>query len=124
MPISTWIGSGRKSIASTISGLIGTTSKRGSLMRIAASHKSTMITSTLTGEQRPQSEFGLRRCRHYSTVPAWHLFAVFIAVIASVLVGAFPLLTSTMLAVAVVVLTGTITPAKAFAGFNASCYWW
>ena len=35
--------------------------------------------------------------------------------------GRFPLLTSTMLAVAAVVLTGTISPAKAFAGFaNAS----
>ena len=55
------------------------------------------------------------------TVPSWHLFAVFIAAIASVLVGAFPLLTSTMLAVAAVVLTGTISPAKAFGGFaNAS----
>jgi DASS family divalent anion:Na+ symporter len=55
------------------------------------------------------------------TAPAWHLFAVFVAAIASVLIGAFPLLTSTMLAVAAVVLTGTITPAKAFSGFaNAS----
>jgi len=55
------------------------------------------------------------------TAPAWHLFAVFIAAIASVLVGAFPLLTSTMLAVAAAVLTGTISPAKAFGGFaNAS----
>ncbi len=55
------------------------------------------------------------------TAPAWHLFAVFIAAIAAVLIGAFPLLTSTMLAVAAVVLTGTISPAKAFAGFaNAS----
>jgi DASS family divalent anion:Na+ symporter len=55
------------------------------------------------------------------TAPAWHLFAVFVAAIAAVLVGAFPLLTSTMLAVAAVVLTGTIPPAKAFGGFaNAS----
>jgi len=55
------------------------------------------------------------------TAPAWHLFAVFVAAIASVLLGAFPLLTSTMLAVATVVLTGTLTPAKAFSGFaNAS----
>jgi DASS family divalent anion:Na+ symporter len=46
---------------------------------------------------------------------------VFVAAIASVLAGAFPLLTSTMLAVATVVLTGTILPAKAFGGFaNAS----
>ena len=55
------------------------------------------------------------------TLSAWHLFAIFVAAIASVLVGAFPLLTSTMLAVAAVVLTGTISPAKAFGGFaNAS----
>ncbi len=55
------------------------------------------------------------------TTEAWHLFALFIAAIASVLVGAFPLLTSTMIAVAAVVLTGTISPAKAFSGFaNAS----
>jgi DASS family divalent anion:Na+ symporter len=51
------------------------------------------------------------------TAEAWHLFAVFVAAIASVLVGAYPLLTSTMLAVAAVVLTGTISPAKAFGGF-------
>lgn len=55
------------------------------------------------------------------TAPAWHLFAIFVAAIASVLVGAYPLLTSTMLAVAAVVLTGTISPAQAFGGFaNAS----
>ncbi len=55
------------------------------------------------------------------TAPAWHLFAVFVASIGSVLIGAYPLLTSTMLAVAAVVITGTLTPAKAFAGFsNAS----
>jgi DASS family divalent anion:Na+ symporter len=55
------------------------------------------------------------------TAPAWHLFAVFVSAIASVLVGAFPLLTSTMLAVGAVILTGTVSPAKAFGGFaNAS----
>lgn len=51
------------------------------------------------------------------TAPAWHLFAVFVAAITAVLDGALPLLTSTMLAAAAVVLTGTISPAKAFAGF-------
>jgi DASS family divalent anion:Na+ symporter len=52
---------------------------------------------------------------------AWQLFAVFVAAIVAVLLGAFPLLTSTMLAVAAVVLTGTLTPAQAFSGFaNAS----
>ena len=55
------------------------------------------------------------------TAPAWHLFAVFVSAIVAVLVGVFPLLTSTMIAVAAVVLTGTITPAQAFGGFaNAS----
>ena len=33
------------------------------------------------------------------TAPAWHLFAVFVAAIASVLLGAFPLLTAAMMAV-------------------------
>ena len=51
------------------------------------------------------------------TAPAWRLFAVFAAAIASVLLGAFPLLTASMLAVGTVVLTGTITPAQAFSGF-------
>ena len=40
------------------------------------------------------------------TAPAWHLFAVFAAAIASVLIGAFPLLTASMLAVGAIVLTG------------------
>ena len=51
------------------------------------------------------------------TAPAWHLFAVFVSAIFSVLIGSFPLLTSTMLAAAAVVLTGTLAPAKAFSGF-------
>ena len=51
------------------------------------------------------------------TSPAWHLFAVFAGAIVSVLLGAFPLLTSSMLAVAAVVLTGVLDMSKAFAGF-------
>ena len=51
------------------------------------------------------------------TSPAWHLFAVFAGAIVSVLLGAFPLLTSSMLAVAAVVLTGILDMSKAFAGF-------
>lgn len=51
------------------------------------------------------------------TAQAWHLFAVFVAAILSVLLGVFPLLTSTMLAAAAVVLTNTISASKAFAGF-------
>jgi DASS family divalent anion:Na+ symporter len=54
------------------------------------------------------------------TPQSWHLFALFVGAISSVLVGAFPLLTSTMIAVAAVVLTGTITPAQAFGGFANS----
>src|SRR5262245_25087409 len=52
------------------------------------------------------------------TVQAWHLFAIFAAAIFSVIVAAFPLLTAAMLAAAAAVLTGTLSPAKAFAGFS------
>jgi DASS family divalent anion:Na+ symporter len=51
------------------------------------------------------------------TVPAWHLFALFVAAIFSVIIGAFPILTASVFAVAGAVLTGTLTPAKAYAGF-------
>ena len=55
------------------------------------------------------------------TVQAWHVFAIFASAIFSVIVNAFPLLTASTLAVAAAVLTRTIEPAKAFAGFaNAS----
>src|SRR3974390_2798398 len=51
------------------------------------------------------------------TAQAWHLFAIFVSAITAVLVGAFPLLTSTMLAIAAVVLTNTVSYSKAFSGF-------
>ena len=54
------------------------------------------------------------------TPQAWHLFAAFVAAIACVLIDAFPLLTASIIAVATVVLTGTITPAQAFSGFANS----
>jgi DASS family divalent anion:Na+ symporter len=54
------------------------------------------------------------------TAPAWHLFAVFAAAIASVLINAFPLLTASMLAVGAIVLTGTIMPEQAYSGFANS----
>ena len=54
------------------------------------------------------------------TREAWHLFAVFAAAIFSVIVNAFPLLTASLLAVGAVVLTRTVDPAKAFAGFANS----
>jgi DASS family divalent anion:Na+ symporter len=54
------------------------------------------------------------------TPHAWHLFALFAAAIATVLIGAFPLLTAAMLAVGGVVLSGTITPEQAYSGFANS----
>ena len=51
------------------------------------------------------------------TLPAWHLFALFVAAIFSVIVGAFPILTASIFAAAAAVLTGTLTPAMAYAGF-------
>ena len=54
------------------------------------------------------------------TVPAWHLFALFVAAIFSVIVGALPILTASVFAAAGAVLTGTLTPAMAYAGFANS----
>src|SRR5512145_1395128 len=51
---------------------------------------------------------------------AWHLFAIFLSAILSVILTAFPLLTAAMIALAVAVLSGTMSPAKAFSGFSNS----
>lgn len=51
------------------------------------------------------------------TVQAWRLFAIFATAIAAVVVNAFPILTASVLAVAVAVLSGLLAPAKAYAGF-------
>ena len=51
------------------------------------------------------------------TVEAWHLFAIFAAAILSVIAGALPLLTASILALATAVLTGTLAPEKAYSGF-------
>ena len=48
---------------------------------------------------------------------AWHLFGLFLAAIVSVVIGAFPILTASVLALAAAVLTGTLAPAKAYSGF-------
>src|SRR5215831_21049910 len=40
------------------------------------------------------------------TAQAWHLFAIFFATILSVVIGAFPILTASVLAVAAAVLSG------------------
>ncbi len=54
------------------------------------------------------------------TLPAWHLFALFVAAIFAVVVGALPILTASVIAVALAVLSGTLPPAKAYAGFANS----
>ena len=51
------------------------------------------------------------------TREAWRLFAIFAAAILSVVLNALPLLTSAVAACAFVVLTGTLTPAKAYGAF-------
>jgi len=51
------------------------------------------------------------------TPPAWHLFVVFASAIVSVLLGALTLLNAAMLAAAIAVLSGTLKPEQAFAGF-------
>jgi DASS family divalent anion:Na+ symporter len=52
------------------------------------------------------------------TPAAWHLFAIFSAAISSVVLGALPLLTSALLAGGAAVLSGTLSPARAFSGFS------
>ena len=52
------------------------------------------------------------------TADAWHLFAIFAATILSVVIGAFPILTASVLAIAAAVLSGTLSPAAAYAGFS------
>jgi len=51
------------------------------------------------------------------TAQAWHLFAIFFATILSVVIGAFPILTASVVAIAAAVLTRTLTPEAAYAGF-------
>jgi len=70
--------------------------------------------------------FALALALWFTPVPAglapaaWHLFAVFAAAIAAVVIGVLPLLTASALAVAAVILTGTLKPEQAFSGFANS----
>jgi DASS family divalent anion:Na+ symporter len=52
------------------------------------------------------------------SVQAWRLFAIFATAIAGVVIGALPILTASMFAVAVAVLTGVLAPGDAYAGFG------
>ncbi len=49
---------------------------------------------------------------------AWHLFAIFITSIFAVIINAMPIFTSSILALATVVLTGTLTTKQAYSGFS------
>ena len=51
------------------------------------------------------------------TPQAWHLFAIFSSTILSVVIGAFPILTASVFAMAAAVLSGTLPAADAYAGF-------
>src|SRR4051812_12470937 len=51
------------------------------------------------------------------TAQAWHLFAIFAATILSVVIGAFPILTASVLAIAAAVLSGTLSAGDAYEGF-------
>ena len=51
------------------------------------------------------------------TVQTWRLFALFAAAIFSVVVGALPILTASVFALAAAVLTGLLQPDEAYAGF-------
>jgi DASS family divalent anion:Na+ symporter len=50
-------------------------------------------------------------------IQAWRLFGLFVATIFAVIVGALPILTASVFAVATAVLTGTLAPADAYSGF-------
>lgn len=49
---------------------------------------------------------------------AWHLFAIFAATIFSVLVGAFPILLASILALVAAILTNTLSADVAYGGFS------
>jgi DASS family divalent anion:Na+ symporter len=51
------------------------------------------------------------------TAQAWHLFAIFASTILSVVIGAFPILTASVFAVAAAVLTGTLSADEAYDSF-------
>ena len=51
------------------------------------------------------------------TLQAWRLFAIFVTAIVTVVVNVLPILTASVLAIAVSVLTGLLRPDEAYAGF-------
>ncbi len=51
-------------------------------------------------------------------IQAWHLFAIFITAIFAVIINAMPIFTSSIIALAAVILTGTLTTKQAYSGFS------
>ena len=52
------------------------------------------------------------------SLEAWRLFAIFATAIVAIVINALPILTASVLAVAVAVLTGLLSPEDAYAGFG------
>jgi len=52
------------------------------------------------------------------TAQAWRLFAIFITAILAVVIGAVPILTTSIIAVAVAIFMGVLDPVKAYSGFG------
>ena len=52
------------------------------------------------------------------SVQAWRLFAIFAAAIGAVITGALPILTASVFAIAIAVLTRLLSPGEAYAGFG------
>ena len=52
------------------------------------------------------------------TPQSWHLFAVFITAIFAVIIDALAIFTSSIIALSVIVLSGTLTPEQAYSGFS------
>ena len=49
---------------------------------------------------------------------AWHLFAIFITTIFSIIIGAFPVFIASILALVSTIFTGVLTPSEAYSGFS------
>jgi len=54
----------------------------------------------------------------FTAQTSWHLFAIFISAIFAVILKAMPIFTSSILAVSIAVLTGTLSAKQAFSGFS------
>ncbi|MCB9128410.1 MAG: DASS family sodium-coupled anion symporter [Ardenticatenales bacterium] len=53
------------------------------------------------------------------TAPAWHLFAIFITTIIAVILNVASIFNLAIAALAIAILTGTLTPEQAYSGFSA-----